>query len=156
MKQCPKCSFANAERYPACVVCNTAIFDVESTSPEPDDPDYDRWALGLKRNEALDRQERSATVLYALGITGAAFYPGFVSTPWVLLIYFLGALVVGWAACRQWAGQFTSPFFQGILSLLVLVLCGPIHLFVFYMMAGHILLAIVLWHWIQSIRDMGL
>jgi hypothetical protein len=154
MKICPNCSFSNEECFPTCVWCNTPLADVPYTPAEdPNHPEHERKALMEQRHAIIRRQTRFAALLYAASIALLAVVPGLVFAPHVLVLYFLSALAVAFAVVRGLAGQFTSALLQGILSV-VLVLCfGPGQPLTFFMLTGHIILAVVLLHWVEMIHD---
>src|SRR4028118_1828524 len=109
MKVCPTCAFCNDERFPTCVLCNTILVDVPSTpSTDPTNPEHERRALSKKRQEITRRQIWFAGFLYSATITLLAVFPGFVLSPQILLLYFLGSLVVVIAVAWDFVGQFSA------------------------------------------------
>lgn len=156
MKICPKCSLANEERYPACVRCNTIIMEVSSTPcSDPDDPEHQQRALDTRRHKIARGQLRLAAISYAFVITSTAVLPGLVLNPWVLLLYLISSITVVIAVLRQVAGQFSAPLLQSLLSSLLLICFGPLQPFIFFMVAAHIVLPTLLWHWIDLIHGLN-
>lgn len=152
MKVCPHCSFLNEEQFPTCVYCNTSIVDVPSTpSADPLHPEHEQRALAQQRHKHLYRQLRSAVIIYGILIAVTAVTPGLVTNALVLLLYFASGIVVGTAVTRGIAGQFSASLLQGVLSLVLLLYFGPIHVLIFFMLAGHIILPGFLWHWVDLI-----
>lgn len=154
MKICPQCSFLNEERFPTCVSCNTSIVDVPSIpSADPNHPEHARRALLEERHKDTRRQLRSAALLYALLIALLAWLPGLISQIPVLLLFFASGLLVATAITRNIVGQFSAPLLQGALSLIILVACGLLQPFIFFMIAGHVILPAFLWHWVDLIHS---
>ena len=154
MKVCPNCSFSNDERFPTCVLCNTMLMDVPSTpSADLADPEHERRALSKKRQDITRRQIWSAAILYAVIITLTAVFPGLVLSPQILLLYFLSSFVVVVAVLRDIVGQFSASVLQGVLSLFLVIYFGPMQPFIFFMLAGHVIVPAVFWHWTDLIHS---
>lgn len=154
MKICPQCSFANEEQFPTCVYCNTSLADVPFTpSADPTHPEHARRALLAERHKDTRRQLRSASILYALIIALTAWLPGLITSVPVLLVFFASGLVVGMAVAWNIAGQFTASVLQGALSVTVLFVFGLLQPFIFFMLAGHVILPAFLWHWTELIQS---
>jgi hypothetical protein len=152
MKVCPNCNFTNEEDVPTCAFCNVPIVDVPSTpSSNPNHPEHERRALVAERGKLIRRQIWTVGVLYALVITIMTALSGQVSSPLVLLLYFLGALVVVLAVDRRVVGQLTASFLQAIFSTILLIYFGPFGPLIFFMLSTHIVLAAYLWHWMDLI-----
>ena len=101
----------------------------------------------------MRREISSAAVLYAAIITLSAAFPGLVLNPPVLSLYFLSALIVFLALSRGIAGQFSGSLLQGFLSVLLLLYFGPLQPFVFLMIALHVIVPSIIWHWTDLIES---
>ena len=64
--------------------------------------------------------------------------------PWGV---FVAAAIVG-----RWAGALTGMFLHGALSTALVYFFGPLHVFIFFMLLGHLLLPNIFWHWIDLIE----
>ena len=154
MKVCPQCDFSNPEGFPTCVVCNTILVDVPTTPvADPSHPEHAREALHKKRLRITRRQIRSAGILYALTVTLTAALPGMVFSPLTLLLYFASAILVTFAIFWRVAGQFTGSFLQGALSVALILIFGPVHVFSIFVLVFHIFLPSLYWHWTELIYD---
>lgn len=152
MKNCPRCSFTNEERFPTCVWCNAPIVDVRSIpSNDPNSPEHAWRATNERRRSLCTKQIRFAQTLYALAIVVSAFGIGFVTNPLTLGLYFLGSLIVITFIELDLAGRFTASFLQAGISVALLAYFGPAQVLMFYLLALHILLPMLLWHWIDMI-----
>ena len=153
MKVCPSCAFANPERFPACLVCNTLLVDVPSTpSADPADPENVQRALAAARRRVTRRQVAWAALLYAGFITGTAVMPGLIFAPGVLALYFGSSVVLILAVLREYVGQLSAPVLQGALSLGLVVHFGPLQPFIFFMLVGHVIVPGFFWHWVEMIH----
>ncbi len=154
MKVCPQCAFANPERFPACIVCNTLLVDVKSTpASDPNDPEHERRALGEARRRAGHQQVCTFALVYAVFIVATAAFPGFISSPRVLGLYLLSSIILIGAVLWQIVGQLSAPILQGALSVLLVIYYGLEQPFIFFMLAAHILSPAVLWHGIDMIES---
>ena len=152
MKVCPQCSFANEEQFPTCVYCNASIVDVPSIpSADPSHPEHEQRALSERRRKDMRHQLRFAGILYALVIALIAWMPGLISSPPLLLLFFVSGLIVAFAVTRNIAGQFSASLLQGALSVVILVFFGSLQPFIAFMLVGHIVLPGFLWHWMDLI-----
>ena len=155
MKVCPQCAFANPERFPACIVCNTVIVDVASTpSQDPNDPEHQQRAIAEARRRIGRQQVRTIALLYPGLIVATAAFPGLIWSPTVLGLYFLSSVVLLGAVLLRWVGQLSAPILQGVLSVLLVVYFGPEQPFIFFMLAAHIIAPAVLWHALDTIQDL--
>lgn len=153
MKICPACSFSNEERFPTCVYCNANIVDVPSIpAADPNAPEHEQRVILAKRYQRTRSQLRFATIAYALSITVTALYPGLILSLLPLLLYAVSALVVALAVHTDLAGQFTASFLQGALSVVLLSFFGPLQPFIFFMIATHLMLPALFWHWVDMIH----
>ena len=130
------------------------LMDVPSTpSADLADPEHERRALSKKRQDITRRQIWSAAILYAVIITLTAVFPGLVLSPQILLLYFLSSFVVVVAVLRDIVGQFSASVLQGVLSLFLVIYFGPMQPFIFFMLAGHVIVPAVFWHWTDLIHS---
>jgi hypothetical protein len=154
MKSCPKCAFQNEECFPTCVWCNTSLAGVRSTAPQdPSHPEHERFEQQKARSRLLEGKERFAAVFYAFIIAFTAAIPGMVFSLGILGLYWVSGLVVGLAARAGILGQFTCILAQGALSGTLLIYFGPLQPFIFFMLAGHLILAGFMWHWMSMIFE---
>lgn len=157
MKVCPKCSFENEENFPTCVWCNTNLAGVASTtSADPGSPEHERWALGRKRSTIWRSQLRGAVTLYTLVITISAAIACLASSMTVLLpvtLFFASGIVVGMSVVRDVTGQFSSLFLQGGISLALFMHFEVLNWVVIFVVALHVFLPALYWHWINLICD---
>ena len=153
MKICPQCAFANEERFPACLLwCNELLVNVCSTpAADPDHPEHIRNQRDRRRYASRRRQLAFAVLCYVLLTTLLAVLPGMMIDPGRLGLHFAAGLVVAMAVVRGIAGQFTGMFLHGALSTALVYFYGPVHVFIFFMILGHILLPNVFWHWVDLI-----
>ena len=156
MKVCPDCAFANDERFPTCVFCKAMLVDVISTpAADPNDPEHARRALTEKRWQITRGKLRFATICYSATITLTAVVAGLVTDPITLLCYFAGSLAVAMAVRLDLAGQLSVSLLQGILSTFLMFRFGPLHPLVFFMLAAHVILAGLFWHWSELLESAG-
>jgi hypothetical protein len=156
MKICPNCAFANEERFPACLLCNTLLVDVRSTPcTDPKHPEFAQQALNKERRQITRGQVRAAILLYAAVITLTAACPGLIFSVQTLLCYFGGGAVVGLAVGRGIIGQFSAGLVQGLCSLLLVFYFGPFHPLTFFMFIAHIIAPSVLSHWVEMIDSLN-
>ncbi len=160
MKRCPRCAFANEERFPTCVWCNAPLVEVRAEeepglSGTPEKPPPEWQANQRKRRRLLLRRESAALLVYVAAISGLALWLGLAFAPGVLLLYAATALGSGLAILCGVVGQFTASFLQGGLSLLLLFTFGSMYPFIFVMLLAHVMLPVLFWHWIVLIRDMS-
>jgi hypothetical protein len=154
MKICPHCAFANPERFPACLLCNTLLVDVPSQpSSDPNDPEHAQRAAGHARRRTARKETAILFVLYAVFVTGTAAFPGLVLNPLALGLYFLSSALLVGAVLLCLVGQLTAPLLQGGLSVLLVFYFGPAQPLIFFMLAGHILGPGVLWHAIDHVQN---
>jgi len=154
MRKCPKCVFENDDSFPTCVWCNTSLANVLSAIPaDPTHPDYARSVVQAERWRLIGKKYRFAGFFYAAVIAVTAVIPGFVFRPEVIALYFASGAIVALGAKTELIGQLSAGVVQGILSLVLLAYFGPYQPFIFFMLALHIILAGVMWHWITMIAD---
>ena len=101
----------------------------------------------------MRRQLRWAALIYASSVTALAVCPGLVLNPWVLLLYFAGSLTVAVAVVQKFAGRFFASLLQGLLSVALVVGFVPVQPLIFFMLAGHVILPALLWHWSDLIES---
>jgi hypothetical protein len=154
MRKCPECSFENDDAFPTCVWCNSSLATVVSVVPaNPTHPDYARSVAQAERWRLLGKKYRFAGLLYAAVIAVTAVIPGFVFEPGVIALYFASGAIVALGANTGFIGQLSGGVVQGALSLALLAYFGPYQPFIFFMLALHIILAGVMWHWMTMIAD---
>ncbi len=154
MKVCPQCAFANEERFPACLWCNEVLVSVPFTpAADPDHPEHAQRKLNGERHERLHRQWLFATFVYCLVATGLAVLPGMMHDPMRLALHFGAAALVVASMGRGWAGQHGGMLLHAALSMALVYFFGPIHIFIFFMLLGHLLLPNLFWHWTDLIDD---
>jgi hypothetical protein len=154
MKICPQCSFVNEECFPTCVYCNRSLADVQSVpAADPEDPEHAVQAAIQERHKTTRKHVRFAWICYVLIIAGSAALVGPVTEFLPLSLYFVGAILVAAAVYRGIAGQLGSCFFQGFITMALLWYFGPIHPLTLFMLAVHIIVASILWHWLDLIQS---
>ena len=152
MKICPQCAFANEERFPACLWCNALLVNVRSTpAVDPSHPEHARNERDQQRHASRRRQLAFAVWCYGAVTTLLAVLPGMMTDPVRLGLHFTVGAVVAAVVVRGIAGQFTGMFLHGALSTALVYLYGPLHVFIFFMILGHILLPNIFWHWVEMI-----
>ena len=154
MKVCPQCAFANEERFPACLWCNALLVNVPSTpAADPDHPEHARRKLAGERHARLHGQWMFAAVLYCAIATGLAVSLGMMRDPTRLFLHFAVAAIVVTAMRLRWVSEHSGMFLHGVLGAVLVYLFGPWHVFVFFMLLGHLLMPNVFWHWTELIDD---
>ena len=152
MKICPECAFANEERFPTCVWCNTVLVNVRSTpSADPTHPEHAANHLRLQRRSHHTAQRRFAAGCYVTAITFLAVVPGMIYDRQVLLCIAAAAAVAAFAIVRRLLGQFTAMFLQGAVSTALIVCFGKINFLTAFTLAGHVLLPAVFVLWLDLI-----
>ena len=153
MKICLQCSFANEERFPACLWCNALLVNVPSTpAADPGHPEHTRNQRDQRRHASRRRQLAFAVLCYGALTMSLAILPGTMTDPMRLSLHFAVGMVVATAVVRGIAGQFTGMFLHGALSTALVYFYGPVHVFIFFMILGHILLPNIFWHWVELIE----
>lgn len=152
MKICPECAFANEERFPACLWCNTVLTDVKSTpSPDPNHPEHFQRQLLRQRQTRWRTQLVLAALCYAVVATLLMVIPGAVFNVKILLGFFAAATVVGFVISSGSFHSFALMFLQGAISLAFLLSFQRVGVFAFFMLLGHIVLPAI-WHvWVEMI-----
>ena len=154
MRKCPKCGFENEDAFPTCVWCNSSLAQVPSVVPEdPSHRDYEHSVANAQRSRTLGKKYRFAGIFYAVVIMLTAMIPGLVFQVEALAGYFVSGALVALGANAGILGQFSGSLVQGVLSLGLILCFGPISPFAFFMLAMHIILAGVMWHWLTMIAD---
>jgi len=155
MKICPSCAFNNEECFPTCVWCNTALHAVPTTPAEdPEHPEHERKAVEEQRRQLTAAQISFAGACYSLAIVVLAVIPGCVFSPEVLLLYAASSVLVFWTVLRHGSGRGIGALLQGVLSTVLLLTFGPQQPLIFFMLAGHIIMPVVIWHWVDLIHDL--
>jgi hypothetical protein len=154
MKKCPVCGFENDAELPTCAFCNSSIADVrDQPSKNPNLREFDLTENRAMRRRILRNRLLFACVCYVAAITLTALFPGGVLRAEILALYGASALFVAFANFRDWLGQSTIAFLQGIASLALLLKFGPLQPFIFFMLAVHAMLASLYWHWTNLLYD---
>lgn len=154
MKICPECAFANEERFPACVWCNTVLVQVKSIpSADPAHPEHARVRLTRRRHSHQNAQRRFATLCYVLSITFLAVFPGMIYDREILLCVFSAAGVIAFAVVRGFLGQFSAMFLQGAVSTALIVLFGKVSFLIGFTLVGHVVLPAVFSLWVDLIDN---
>ncbi len=154
MKICPECAFANDERFPTCVWCNTVLVNVKSTpSADPSHPEHaDAWRLRRRRARQV-AQLRFAVLCYSVLLTSLAIYPGLISDRLVLGEIFLASALVGFAVVRGYLGQFTAMVVQAAASTTLIVASGLVNPFTSFALVAHVVLPAFFQQWVDLIED---
>jgi hypothetical protein len=156
MKICPHCSFNNDECFPTCVWCNTALHEVVSTpAVDPAHPEHERKLIDAQRRQLTSAQIWFAGVFYTLAIVLLAVIPGLVFSPLVLLLYAASSVLVFVVLLRHGSGQFLASFLQGTLSATLVICFGPQQPLIFFMLAAHVIIPSMIWHWVDLIHGLN-
>jgi len=154
MKTCQACGFEKDAEIPTCVFWNASIVDVpDRPSKNPTLDEIEQAANRAMRRRILRNRLLFAAATYIATITFTAVFPGGIFSADILALYGAAALLVAVANSRDWVGQFSIAFLQGIASLALLVKFGPLQPFIFYMLAAHATLASLYWHWTNLLYD---
>ncbi len=153
MKICPDCAFANEERFPTCVWCNTVLASVKSTpAADPAHPEHARRRLAGERHSYRRAQLCFSVACYAAILTLLAAVPGMIFDRYVLGCVFSGAAVVGLAMVRGYLGPFSAMFLQGVVTGAIIGAFGLVGLLTAFTLLGNILLPAVFHQWIDLIE----
>lgn len=155
MRICPKCGFSNSEDFAICAWCNTSLAHAESfPHPDPANPDHEKRRQQHNRGRLLRRQLAEAVTLYSLVITYFTLSGlCFTWAPMMLLCSLATGIVTGIAVARGWAGQLTAPILQSGLGMAVAVYFGYVTPIMFFTLAGYAFAAVLLFIWVDHIRD---
>jgi len=156
MKVCPRCDYLNEDRFPTCIWCNAVITEVKSTPhPDPNHPENLEKALAQEWRVKWRKERRGAMLVYCLGVTFLAAFPGGVFRRDALVLYFLSAVLVALAVDKGIAGRTRAGILQGFFVVSLVFKFGPIHPFTFFMLPAQIMIAMLLVYWLELIRDVN-
>ena len=156
MKVCPQCAFANEERFPACLWCNALLVNVQSTpAADPDHPEHAQRKLDRERHVRSHRQWMFAAAVYCLAAMGLAVLPGMMHDPMHGCPCISArrpsspqpAAGIGWRGPTQ-----RHAGCMGRWSTALVYFFGPVHVFIFFMLVGHLLMPNLFWHWTDLIE----
>jgi len=156
MKVCPQCDYLNEDRFPTCIWCNAVITGVKSTPhPDPNHPENLEKRLAQEWRVKWRKERRQAMLVYSLGVTFLAAFPGGVLQWDTLTLYFATGLLVALAVDKGIAGRMRAGILQGLLVVLLVFEFGPVHPFTFFMIPAQIMVAMLLVYWLELIRDVN-
>ena len=154
MKVCPNCSLLNEERFPFCVMCNAPLMDAPSIPvADPDHPENRQRTNADTHRKVMNRELRVAVLLYASVITVTAVTPGLILSLRVLMLYLGVGLLVGFLLRRGVVGHFLGSLVQGMGSITLILLFGPMHPLIFVMIAAHVIAPMVFGYWMDLIQS---
>ena len=152
MKICPECAFANEERFPACLWCNTVLTEVRSTpARDPGHPEHARQRLLGERHSRLRGQRCFAAACYVALVVFLTILPGGIADPQVLACFAAPAALVSFAVLGDCLGPLSAMFVQGVFSTAVLIAFGRGGVFTGFMLVGHVVLPAVFCYWVELI-----